>query len=851
MKNYLQTEILKTLPYPYYIIDANSLIVVESNDPTFKIGQKCTTLLYSQSSNCQKDNNSQCVVKKVLREKKTVKIKLTKVQNGEAKSVWVYANPIYNDQKCITHVIEYIIDITEQETLKEQIDSKNHDLEDAVTNLSFTNKELNRTNTKYKALFENSPESLWEEDFTDLMLHIEELKANGISNFRQYFEENPQILAELAERVVIVDVNQATLQLYKAKSKEELIGNLPKTFLPESLSVFKEELLSIIEGKNHFSQEARVKTLKGDILNVIIKLSYTKQKDNKYIAYVSTSDITERKMSESALQKSQHIFERVMDSIDALVYVSDMESYDILFMNKMMKDNFGNSVGTKCYSTIQKGQNSPCNFCTNHLLLKNGKPSGVHNWEFQNTVNNRWYYISDLAIEWIDGRTVRFEIATDITDLKVTDLALKKKNTEFLKLNEELQSTNHDYEVLNEEYREINNRILKSNIELEKAKEKAVESDRLKSAFLANMSHEIRTPMNTIVGFSDLLGTPNLVPERRHKFLKLVQSSSEHLLRIIDDIIDISKIESNQLKIKKASCGINDLLREIRESQSMMKIVKRKSKISLHLNIPDDSDNLNIICDPTRFRQIVYNLVSNAYKYTKEGYVEIGYEILTEVSKIKVFVKDTGFGIQAEMFQTIFERFRQIENQNLQEGTGIGLSITKGLVQLLDGEIWLESVVDEGTTFYFTMPISTGKEQNPIITQLEQNNPKFDLSNCLVYIAEDDISSFLLIEELLEDSNLLLKHVTNGKDLIDLIDKQIPDLVLLDINMPIMNGFEAAREIRKNHPKLPIIAQTAYAMSEERERCLKSGCSDYISKPINAELLTKKITNYLSCHNQD
>ncbi|BAX82692.1 hybrid sensor histidine kinase/response regulator [Labilibaculum antarcticum] len=725
MMNDIHREIIKSLPYFYYVIEADSFIVTESNDPNFAGNQHCCNLIFSNSDNCLIKSQSKCSVAKVIEEKKSIKTKLSNLTiKGETKSIWVHASPIFNENQQITHVIQYFIDITEQESLHDQIETKTTNLEEVFSDFSRLNTELKETTNKYKSLFEDSPESLWEEDFTILMKSIEALKSKGITDFRSYLDDHPEVLIELTQQVIIVDVNKATINLYKAKSKEDLIGNLDKTFLPESLVVFKEELLTIINGKKHFAKEAKVRTLEGEVVDVIIKLFYTKNGD-KYTAYVSTTDITARKKS---------------------------------------------------------------------------------------------------------------------------DIALKQKNDEFIRLNDELESTNKEYEILNAEYKTINREILKTNTELERSKEKAIESDQLKSAFLANMSHEIRTPMNTIIGFSDLLGEPNLSIERRHKFLKLVQTSSEHLLQIIDDIIDISKLESNQLKINKKSCPLNELLYEIKESQSMVKIVKAKNNVALQLNIPENTENINISCDPTRFRQILYNLVSNAFKYTKDGFVEIGYSISDVDSMVHLYVKDTGFGIQPDMFQLIFERFRQIENQNLQEGTGIGLSITKGLVHLLGGEIWIESKVDEGSTFHFTIPISEENKSTIKENASQQTLNEINLSRCLVYIAEDDISSFLLLEELLQPTGVKLKHAENGKELLNLINSQTPDLVLLDINMPIMNGFEAIDKIRETHPTIPVIAQTAYAMAEEREKCISIGCNDYISKPINAQLLLKKIRKYLTCH---
>ena len=847
MKHDLDHEIVKALPHIYYVIDVKTYQIIKSNSPEFKKGNFSCSLIFGCAENCDNQQELSCLITNAIKEKKTIQKKFSHVIiNETVKNLWVYCSPVFDTNQQIKQVIVHTIDISEQESLKEEINRKRKDLENAVQKLSILNKQLKESNAKYKSLFDNAPESLWEEDFTYLMEHLDELKKKGVKNFRNYFEENVDVLIELAKKVIILDVNQATLDLYKAKNKTDLLGNLNKTFIPESLDVFKEEVLHILEGNKFFMKEAKVKNLHGELIDVIIKLFNTKQAvSGKYIAYASTVDITERKKNELALLKSQDIFERVMNNMNAMVYVADMKTYELLFVNKQMKERFGDITGKKCYETIQEGQTSPCSFCTNHLIVKNGKPSGTHTWEFQNTLNKRWYYVSDMAIEWVDGRIVRFEIATDITDLKETDLALKRKNEEYQKLNEELQNTNKEYEALNQEYKNINSDILKTNTELENAKAKAIESDQLKSAFLANMSHEIRTPMNTIIGFSDLLADPNLPNEKRERFLRLVQKSGGHLLRIIDDIIDISKIESNQLKIEKVSCNINQLLMEVTESQSMLKIQKGNNAVPLKLSIPRGSDDLHILCDPTRFRQIIYNLVSNAYKYTTEGYVELGYTITEDDNMVHFFVKDTGIGIESEMYQLIFERFRQIENQKLKKGTGLGLSITKGLVNLLGGEIWLESEVNKGSTFHFSLPCSQENKIQNVQDGNDQVADVLDLSNYLVYVAEDDAFSYLLIHELLQNTKVRLKHVNNGKDLIEQINKEVPDLILLDINMPVMNGYIAVEEIRKLYPDIPVIAQTAYAMAEEKQKCLAAGCDDYISKPINADILFDKLAQHL------
>ncbi|RUT79085.1 hybrid sensor histidine kinase/response regulator [Ancylomarina longa] len=847
MQNSLDKKIIESLPHIYYVVDADNLQIMQSNSPNYQKGNFNCSIIFNCGKSCRNSPLKKCILSKTIREKKQIQKKISQVLiNGIPTCLLINSFPIFDSHKNVKQIIIHTINISKEESLQEELKSQKNDLAKQELKLSLLNNQLSEAHLKYRSLFDDSPEPIWEEDFTHLMKHLNKLKKQGVKDFKAYFDNNPEIVQELANSIVIIDVNQATLDLYEAQNKKELLENFSKTFVPESFQVFKEEILHLLDGFKSFEKEARVSKLNGEIIDIIIKLHYAQHPESgKFIAYVSTIDITNRKKSEEALSKSKNIFERVMNNMNALVYVADIKTHDLLFMNQKMIERFGDFTNKKCYQVLQEGQKSPCSFCNNNLIANNGIPTGLHTWEFQNTKNNKWYYISDIAMEWIDGRMVRFEIATDITELKETDLALKKKNEEYLNLNEKLQDTNKEYEKLNLEYKNINSNILKTNIELEQAKAKAIESDRLKSAFLANMSHEIRTPMNAIIGFSDLLTIDGLENAKKQKYLKLVQTSGVHLLRIIDDIIDISKIESNQLKIKSTLCNVNQLLIDIQDSQSMLKILQGKHDIPLHIKLPDNSQDLFIECDKTRFRQIIYNLVSNAYKYTKEGYVEIGYQFDQRKDFANFYVKDTGVGIPKEMFAVIFERFRQIEGENLQEGTGLGLSITKGLVRILGGDIWLESSIEHGTTFYFSIPIS----KHQVAPDSEKENgfvqTKLDLSKYLIYVAEDDSSSYLLIEELLMESKARLRRAKNGKELLNMVQMQKPDLILMDINMPVMNGYTAISEIRKQYPKLAIIAQTAYAMEEEHQKCIRCGCNDYISKPINANLLIRKIEKQL------
>jgi len=390
-------------------------------------------------------------------------------------------------------------------------------------------------------------------------------------------------------------------------------------------------------------------------------------------------------------------------------------------------------------------------------------------------------------------------------------------------------------------------RLLRENRKkLEKEKIRAEESDRLKSAFLANMSHEIRTPMNAILGFSGLISAPDLEPQKFSQYNSLIKMAGEQLIRIIDDIIDISKIEMNQMSIDIQPTRIYSGLEKIVEIHRN-KINSLGKNIQIQLQADNAWKELIIETDEVRFKQIVNNLIGNAVKYTDSGTISVGYTV-KKTGKNPVaefFVKDTGHGIPKESFELIFKRFSQADNVDFKEGAGLGLSITKGLLDLLGGKIWLNSEPGKGSEFYFTLPYNE-KADGSISTNPEAGNGKKpDFSDKLIYIAEDDSSSYYYLTEILSASAIQIKRAENGKELLELIGEKIPDLVLLDIRMPVMSGLEALTEIRKLHPFLPVIAQTAYAMPEERKRCLDTGCDNFISKPINKKMLLKMIEPYL------
>ena len=466
-----------------------------------------------------------------------------------------------------------------------------------------------------------------------------------------------------------------------------------------------------------------------------------------------------------------------------------------------------------------------------------GKNTDIERYEFKIITKQgveKWVLLSG-ATTTFQHKSAAIISVMDITDRKNTEFELRNKNEEIARQNEE-------YVAVNEELNQTLEVLKQMNIELGQAKDQAEESDKLKSAFLANMSHEIRTPMNAILGFSRLLGTDKLTPQQESKYINQINLSGDQLLRIINDIIDISKIEANLLKIDLQPVHITELLTSVTDLKINPYNHPVKKNVSLHLIVPDKLSNLVVDSDQTRLTQILNNLINNAAKYTDEGFIEVGLKEISRNDKnlLEFYVKDSGRGISTENQQKIFNHFIQVAPGGFTEGNGLGLSITKGLVDLLGGKMSLKSKLGEGSVFSFTLPYQKILSENPD-REIHAEPITSTHKGKLLYLAEDDPTSAYLIHEMLNNTGIEIIDAPNGKVLLDLIKNKVPDLVILDINMPIMNGYEAIEVIRKEHINLPVIAQTAYAMPDEKERILKAGCSDYISKPIDIHELLKLI----------
>lgn len=373
--------------------------------------------------------------------------------------------------------------------------------------------------------------------------------------------------------------------------------------------------------------------------------------------------------------------------------------------------------------------------------------------------------------------------------------------------------------------------------ELIDARDQAQESNRLKSAFLANMSHEIRTPLNAIVGFSELLCKSEEMEEveEREEYVRIIENNNELLLKLISDILDLSKIEAGTLEFTETPVEVTALIKDIIRSAEM-----RTGAEKLAMELGDHLPQCTILTDKNRLNQVITNLVTNAIKFTDEGGITVGYT-LQEDDMLHFYVTDTGCGIPAEKQQDIFTRF--IKLNNFVQGTGLGLSICQTIINRLGGQIGVESQLGEGSTFRFTIPYNPAEgavhSDMPERTPLEVNTHKLT-----ILIAEDNESNYKLFETILKKDYHIL-HAWNGKEAVELFEAHHPHIVLMDINMPVMDGYESMTEIRRISANVPVLAITAYAYASDEQRILHSGFDGYTSKPINAGILRTKINELI------
>jgi two-component system CheB/CheR fusion protein len=522
----------------------------------------------------------------------------------------------------------------------------------------------------------------------------------------------------------------------------------------------------------------------------------------------SLHDITDQKLMEDAMKRSR---DRLYMAIEATN--DGMWDWHLVTNELYFDQRFYTMLGYEPYefpASFSEWMNhihpDDTKMVQKHLekYLENKLQQWVIEYRFK-AKNNNWV--------WILNRGKVFERDEDDKPLRMigvhTDITKQKKNEEALIA----------------------------------AKEKALESDRLKSAFLANISHEIRTPMNGIIGFASLLKERVLPAEKRNQFIDIIVQSSNSLLHVIEDILDISKLEANQLDIIYKEINLNELFSNLYSHFIIEKQLYGKDHIELKTDIEGFTNEFIYSTDETRLHQILSNLLSNALKFTEKGIISFGYKVLFP-DRIQFFVRDTGIGISQEQKPHLFKHFRQHETTPTRHygGTGLGLAISEGLVELMGGHITFKSNFGEGSEFQFILPYNKTQTKSLVADVITNQLLPYNWNNKVILLVEDDLINQEYFKTILMPFEVELLLCLSGEEAIECCknEKNI-DLILLDIRLPHIDGYETFKKIKEINPIIPVIAQTAFAMPNDTLKCIEMGFSDYISKPINKKELFSKI----------
>jgi len=613
-------------------------------------------------------------------------------------------------------------------------------------------------------------------------------------------------------------------------------------YTEESFTLLNKAVQDCIQREIPYEIELDIYTSTGSIKHIISKGNVKKDENNKITGSFGTAqDITIQKKLELELinakekaENNENRYRSLIKNLDAGIIVHAADT-SIIMNNQRASELLGLSSDQmkgkvaidptwkfvyQDFSPMPLEEYPVMQILTNRKVMK-WRVFGIHRkaddivWVMGNGVPiwNHNIEISEVIISFID-----------ITERINSEILIANKNKEIALQNNELNKTNR---------------------KLLAAKEKAEESDRLKSAFLANMSHEIRTPMNGILGFTNLLKIPGLTGEDQQKFIDIIEKSGDRMLSTVNDIIDISKIEAGQVDVTISYINLNKQMNELFEF-FLPEAKKKNIQLSITNQIPDQLANFK--SDKEKLNSILTNFIKNAIKYTPDGSIKIGYSVKEngKQNELEFYVKDTGIGIPKERQNAIFNRFEQadIEDRQVYEGSGLGLAISKAYVEMLGGKIWVESEEGVGSQFYFTIPYDASNDKTHKKNIEDSNKQPSVKENLKALIVDDDEFTITYLSIILEEYAKEILIAKSGNDAVEMCHKNTDiDIVLMDIKIPGIDGYEATQQIREFNKEVFIVAQTAYAQSDDREKAIVAGCDDYITKPIDKERLLEIISN--------
>lgn len=548
--------------------------------------------------------------------------------------------------------------------------------------------------------------------------------------------------------------------------------------------------------------------------------------------------------------------------------ISDLNEFkllkdEIFYLNKLIEDLVSINYRKYDNDSFKKSEAEIHKFAHPTLLklkkIENTSMSNLANLlELLSILSDKVFYLS-LALTILlilmsvfSGWWIFQSISNPIEKLKKAFQEIKEGNYQTkirISENDEIGSLVKSFNSLSQALEESKNELIGKNLELQNinqtlvvSKEKAEQADKLKSSFLANMSHEIRTPLNGIIGYADLLRNPNKTPEKQLRYVDMIKNCGKQLLRIINDILDISRIEAGTMKINESSVELNQLIDDTRnwlETESIR--LGKNFKIKVFKAV---ERNLYIRADEQRLRQILTNLSDNALKYTSDG--EISFAYTNNGDMLEFMVKDTGIGIKEDQYPYLFDRFNHQTNNIVPKdgGTGLGLAICKGLVEIMGGKIWIESEPGKGTQVNFTLPFHPDEKLNfnsELISHIQYN-----WESKTILMVEDDPMNVEFISEILSETGVKILYESSGLNALEICrNTKALDLVLMDIKLRDLDGFETTRKIKEFHPNLPIIAITAHSLPEYKQKSIDSGCNAFITKPFEHNELLMLIDQYI------
>jgi hypothetical protein len=646
-------------------------------------------------------------------------------------------------------------------------------------------------------------------------------KKQAEETIRKTEERYRALVDNTFEGILIIDfegkvlfANQSLIRTFEYESFEEIAGeNVFRFIAPESVPQAITDLTNVVQGievevANYAGITSKGNKIWFESLGKIIDYEGIKAD------IISVRDITAKKLAEEKLLENENRFRAITETANDAIVVSN-DKGQIVFSNPSALKVFG----------YEESEFTGMSF---EMIIPE---------RFRTTHSEHFESFTHRHVPGTIGKTREFA-------------AIKKDGNEFpMEISLSHWQTSAGVFVA-ANIRDITERKLAES-ELIHARDRAEESDRLKSAFLTNMSHEIRTPMNGILGFAELLKNPGLSGDQQQEYIRIIMRSGDRMLNIINDIVDISKIESGQVKVSLSATNINEQIEDI---YILFKTQAEKKGLQMVFNNSLPATECILNTDQEKIYAILSNLVKNAIKYSDRGTIEFGYlpeyvsEKPGEPHSLKFYVKDNGIGIPVNRQKAIFDRFVQadIADKLAYQGAGLGLSISKAYVEMLGGQIWVESEESKGSAFYFIVPFTPAPAAKNTDTNDLTPEPASDqIKKLKVLIVEDDVTSEMLISLMIKSFSKEIISKTTGSEAVEACRNNPDlDLILMDIKMPDMDGYEATRKIREFNKEIIIIAQTAFGLSSDREKAIEAGCNDYISKPLNLAFLRELIQKH-------